>query len=260
MAEGLRAEGLRKRFGGVAAVDGVSIALAPGEIAAVIGPNGAGKSTLFDLLSGVTAPDAGRILLGGVEATGLPPHRIARLGLTRTFQVSRELGRLTVLENLLLAAPDTTGERLRDVFLRPGAVRRAQAASVEAARAVLAEVGLTGREDALAQELSGGQRKLLELGRALMTGAPLVLLDEVGAGVAPALRRALCEVVARLRAKHGRGFLLVEHDMGVVARLADRVVVMAEGRVLTEGSYEMIRRDGRVIEAYLGATPAAVAA
>jgi branched-chain amino acid transport system ATP-binding protein/neutral amino acid transport system ATP-binding protein len=255
----LRAEGLRKRYGGVAAVDGVSIALAPGEIAAVVGPNGAGKSTLFDLLSGVARPDAGRILLGGADAAGLPPHRVARLGLTRTFQVSRELGRLTVIENLLLAAPDVTGERLRDVFLRPGAVRRVQAATAGAARAVLSEVGLAGREDALAQELSGGQRKLLELGRALMTGAPLVLLDEVGAGVAPALRRSLCDVVARLRARHGRGFLLVEHDMGVVARLADRVVVMADGRVLAEGSYEAIRRDDRVVEAYLGATTAAAA-
>jgi ABC-type branched-subunit amino acid transport system ATPase component len=251
--EGLRAEGLVRRFGGVAAVDSVSITLAPGEIVAVIGPNGAGKSTLFDLLSGVTAPDAGRLLIGVVEAAGLPPHRIARLGLTRTFQLSRELGRLTVLENLLLAAPDRCGERLRDAFLRPGAVRRAQRAAVEAARAVLAEVGLEGREDALAEELSGGQRKLLELGRALMTGAPLVLLDEVGAGVAPTLRRALSDVVARLRARHGRGFLLVEHDMGLVARLADRVVVMAAGRVLAEGNYEQIRHDTRVVEAYLGA-------
>jgi ABC-type branched-subunit amino acid transport system ATPase component len=153
VAKGLRAEGLRKRYGGVAAVDGVSIALAPGEIAAVIGPNGAGKSTLFDLLSGVARPDAGRILLGGADAAGLPPHRVARLGLTRTFQVSRELGRLTVIENLLLAAPDATGERLRDVFLRPGAVRRVQAAAAGAARTVLSEVGLAGREDALAQEL-----------------------------------------------------------------------------------------------------------
>lgn len=253
MAGGLRAEGLRKRFGGVAAVDGVSIALAPGEIAAVIGPNGAGKSTLFDLLSGVVAPDEGRILIGGEEATGPPPHHMARLGLTRTFQVSRELGRLTVLENLLLATPDAMGERLREVFLRPRDVRRRQAQAVEAARAVLEEVGLAGREDALAQELSGGQRKLLELGRALMTGAPLVLLDEVGAGVAPALRRALCDLVAQLRERHRRGFLLVEHDMGVVARLADRVVVMAAGRVLVEGSYEEIRRDARVVEAYLGA-------
>lgn len=250
---GLRAEGLRKHYGGIAAVDGVSLRLDRGEIVAVIGPNGAGKSTLFDLLSGVARPDAGQVMIDGRDAAGLPPHRIARLGLTRTFQVSRELGRLTALENLMLAAPDSTGESLRDLFLRPGRVRRAQHAAVAAARAVLAEVGLVGREDSLAQELSGGQRKLLELGRALMTGAPLVLLDEVGAGVAPALRRALCDVVARLRERHHRGFLLVEHDMGVVGRLADRVVVMANGRILAEGSYDEIRRDPRVVEAYLGA-------
>lgn len=249
----LQAEGLIRRYGGVTAVGGVSLTLRPGEIVAVIGPNGAGKSTLFDLLSGVAKPDAGRITLGGVDATGLPPHRFARLGLTRTFQIARELARLTVLENLLLAAPDTTGERLRDVFLRPGQVRRAAAASAEAALAVLAEVGLPGRADALAGALSGGQRKLLELGRALMTGAPLILLDEVAAGVAPALRRALCDVIQDLRARRGCGFLLVEHDMGVVGRLADRVVVMAEGRILAEGSFAEIRADRRVVAAYLGA-------
>ena len=250
---GLAAKGLVKRYGGIAAVDGVSLTLRPGEIVGVIGPNGAGKSTLFDLLSGVASPDDGSLRVNGRDATGLPAHRVARFGLTRTFQIVRGLGRLTVLENLLLAAPDRTGEGLADVFLRPRAVRDAQATLTEAASAVLAEIGLAGRENALAGELSGGQRKLLELGRALMTGATLVLLDEVTAGVAPALRQALCDVVTRLRDTRGTGFLFVEHDMGVVSRLADRVIVLAQGRILAEGTPAEVLRDARVVEAYLGA-------
>jgi len=219
----------------------------------VIGPNGAGKSTLFDLLSGVASPDGGRLRVNGADATGLPAHSVARLGLTRTFQIARGLGRLTVLENLLLAGPDTTGEGLAEVFLRPRAVRATQAALTGAASAILAEIGLAGRENALASELSGGQRKLLELGRALMTGAQLVLLDEVTAGVAPALRQALCDVVIRLRDTRGTGFLFVEHDMGVVARMADRVIVLAQGRILAEGTPAEVLRDARVVDAYLGA-------
>lgn len=253
MTSGLIAEALAKSYGGIAAVDGVSLALRPGEIIGVIGPNGAGKSTLFDLLSGVAAPDSGRLLVNGVDATGLPAHRLARLGLTRSFQIARGLGRLTVLENLLLAAPDRMGEGLADVFLRPRAVAAAQSRLAGRAREVLAEVGLAGREDARADALSGGQRKLLELGRALMTEAPLVLLDEVTAGVAPALRQALCEVVMRLRDTRGTGFLFVEHDMGVVTRLADRVIVLAQGRILAEGTPAEVLRDARVVAAYLGA-------
>jgi ABC-type branched-subunit amino acid transport system ATPase component len=248
----LRAEGLTRYFGGVAAVRDVSLGLQSGEIVALIGPNGAGKSTAFDLLSGVTRPDAGRVTLFGQDVTGWPPHRIARLGLTRTFQVARGLERLTVLENLLLAVPDRSPERLRNVLLRPGAVRRAEAVHAAQALAILEEVGLAGRENHLASELSGGQRKLLELGRALASGARLVLLDEVGAGVAPALRGALCDTILHLRESRGCGFLLVEHDMGVVARLADRVIVMAAGQVLIEGPFEAVRRDPRVIAAYLG--------
>jgi len=250
---GLFAQALCKRFGGITAVDGVSLTLRPGEIVGVIGPNGAGKSTLFDLLSGVTRPDAGRMVVNGTDATDLPAHRIARLGLTRTFQIARGLGRLTVLENLLLAAPDRTGEYLADVFLRPRSVSASQGRLTMAASAVLVEIGLAGRENALAAELSGGQRKLLELGRALMTGAKLVLLDEVTAGVAPALRQSLCEVVTRLRDTRGTGFLFVEHDMGVVSRLADRVIVLAQGRILAEGPPVEVMRDARVVEAYLGA-------
>ncbi|MGE0734651.1 MAG: ABC transporter ATP-binding protein [Alphaproteobacteria bacterium] len=248
----LQAFDLKKSFGGVAAVDGVSIAVRPGALAGLIGPNGAGKSTLFGLLAGALPPDAGRIELKGQDVTGWPDYRIARLGLTRTFQLARELDRLTVLENLLLAVPDQPGEQLGAVFLSPRRVRAAQAASVAQAREILSMVGLAKKEDSLAKELSGGQKKLLELGRALMTGADVILLDEIGAGVAPALLVELCDLIARLNREHGKTFLLVEHNMSVIRRLCERVTVMANGKILIEGSFDEVRRDPRVIEAYLG--------
>lgn len=249
----LEGSGLRKAFGGVAAVDGVSIAVPAGSIGGLIGPNGAGKTTLFNLLAGSLPPDGGQVRFDGRDITRWPPHRIARLGLTRTFQLARELDRLTVLENLLLADPDQPGERLAAVFLRPRLVRKAQAEAVGRARAVLELVGLGGREDVLARDLSGGQKKLLELGRALMSGARMILLDEIGAGVAPTLLGHLCGVIQRLNREHGKTFLLIEHNMGVIGRLCDHVTVMAAGQVLTQGRFDEVRRDARVVGAYLGA-------
>ncbi len=249
MLEGI---GLCKAFGGVAAVDSVSIEVRRGAIHGLIGPNGAGKTTLFNLLAGTIRPDQGRIRFKDREITGWPPHRVAALGLTRTFQIARELDRLSVLENLLIAEPAQPGERLWSVFLEPGRVRSAQADAVERARETLATVGLSGREDLLASELSGGQKKLLELGRALTTKADLILLDEIGAGVAPALLGHLCDVIAELNRGHGKTFLMIEHNMGMIRRLCERVTVLAAGRVLTEGAFADVRSDDRVVEAYLG--------
>lgn len=249
----LEGVGLRKSYGGVTAVDAVSLSVRRGTVHGLIGPNGAGKTTLFNLLAGTVAPDAGRVLFRGDDITGWPPHRVARLGLTRTFQVARELGRLSVLENILLADPDQAGERLLPVFLAPGQVRRMQAEAVERARSVLDLVGLSGKEDAAAADLSGGQKKLLELGRALMSQAELVLLDEIGAGVAPALLGQLCDLIRKLNSDYGKTFVLIEHNMGVIGRLSHQVTVLAAGRVLTEGRFEDVRRDDRVVGAYLGA-------
>lgn len=239
-------------FGGVKAVDGMSLALRRGSITALIGANGAGKSTFFHLLSGVLQPTHGTVRLFGDDITRLPMHERTRRGMVRSFQLARELGRLTVLENLMLAAQGQLGERLLPVFLQ---VRRIQAEQREIHRRALEVLELSRLavvKDELAVNLSGGQKKLLEIGRALMTGCDVILLDEPGAGVNPALMGLLTEMIRRLNVEHGKTFLIVEHDMDLVARLCDPVIVMAEGRRLMEGRFEDVRRDPRVIEAYLG--------
>ena len=248
----LVARDLAKAFGGVQAVAGMGLALRGGAITGLIGPNGAGKSTLFNLISGVLPPDAGSVELFGRDITGLPPHRIASLGLTRTFQLSRELGRLTVIENLMLAAPRQRGERLWRALTARVAIRRDEAALARRAREVLDLVSLGRLGDELAANISGGQKKLLELGRALMTDCPLILLDEPGAGVNPALMSTLMDAIARLNRDLGRTFLIVEHDMELIGRLCDPVIVMTEGRLLTQGRFEEVRRERAVVEAYLG--------
>jgi branched-chain amino acid transport system ATP-binding protein len=250
----LAVRGVRKRFGGLQALDGVTLDVAGGAITGLIGPNGAGKTTLFDVVSGLLAPDAGEITLGSERLDGRPAHAIARRGLARTFQIPRPLARLTVLENLLLCAKDQTGERLSALVTRRAAIARQEAVLESRAREILALTELEHLRDAPAETLSGGQKKLLELARALMAEPALILLDEPGAGVNPTLMRSL---VAVIRALHARGmtFLLIEHDMDLVAELCDPVIVLAQGRRLVEGPFAEVRRDPRVLEAYLG-TPA----
>lgn len=252
----LRARGLAKSFGGVKAVNGMDLAVPRGRITGLIGPNGAGKSTLFHLIAGVITPDAGEVVLDGQTITGLPSHEICRHGLTRTFQLSRELGRMTVLENLMLAAQRQSGEGIAACFLRPRAVWLEEKKVHQRALEVLELVRLAHVQDEYAANISGGQKKLLELGRALMTDCPLILLDEPGAGVNPSLMAALIELIARLNRDHGKTFLIVEHDMDLIARLCDPVVVMTEGRGLIEGTFDDIRKDPRVIAAYLGRSAA----
>ena len=248
----LEGQNLRLAFGGIQALAGMAFAVRRGSITGMIGPNGAGKSTLFNAITGVIPPQAGRVVLFGQDVTGWPPHRLARLGLIRTFQLSRELGGLTVIENLMLAPQAQRGEKLAPLFLAPGAVRRQERAIREMAEEVLALVKLTELRDAYARDLSGGQKKLLELARALMIESQVILLDEPGAGVNPALMQTLMEVIARLNREHGKTFLIIEHDMDMIARLCDPVVVMTEGQSLVAGRFDEIRRDPRVIEAYLG--------
>jgi branched-chain amino acid transport system ATP-binding protein len=240
-----------KRFGGVEALRGCSLDVAPGTITGLIGPNGAGKTTLFNVVSGLLRPDAGQIRLGGERIDGLPPHRVAGRGLGRTFQIPRPLGRMTVLDNLLVYGRDQVGEALPRVFTARRAMARQEAALRERAREILAFVELAPLAGALAETLSGGQKKLLELARLLMGDPRIILLDEPGAGVNPTLLRSL---VARIRDLHaqGRTFLLIEHDMGLVTELCDPVIVMAEGAKLVEGRFETVRQDPRVLAAYLG--------
>jgi branched-chain amino acid transport system ATP-binding protein len=240
-----------KRFGGVAALAGCTLQVAPGTITGLIGPNGAGKTTLFNVISGLVTPDSGEIELGLHRLDGLPSHRVARLGVGRTFQIPRPLGGMTVLENLLVYARAQRGEALTRVFTVPGQIRRQEAELGQRARDILAFMDLAPLANARAETLSGGQKKLLELARVLMSDPKIILLDEPGAGVNPTLMRAL---VARIRALHaaGRTFVLIEHDMDLVTELCDPVIVLAEGRTLVQGPFAEVRRDPRVLEAYLG--------
>ncbi|HEX5498244.1 MAG TPA: ABC transporter ATP-binding protein [Thermomicrobiales bacterium] len=259
----LAARDLRKRFGGVLAVNDASFAVAPQSITALIGPNGAGKTTMFNLLSGFVRPDGGAIDFDGWSCAGQPSHALAAAGLVRTFQIPRVLTRMTVLENMMLAGTGQPGERLGAALLRPRRVARRENEIREQARETLALIRLDRLANDYAGTLSGGQRKLLEFGRALMTRPRLLLLDEPMAGVAPALALQLLEHIIELRASRGTTFLVIEHDMEMVMAISDRIVVMDEGAVIAEGVPGEIQRDERVIAAYLGEhgqTPAPTAA
>jgi branched-chain amino acid transport system ATP-binding protein len=248
----LAVEDLRKSFGGLRAVAGASFGVQPGSITALIGPNGAGKTTLFDLVSGFTAPDSGIVRFEARPIGGLPPHRIARRGLVRTFQLTRVFAAMTVLDNMMLAAPRQPGEALARLLLPGAGVGERERRVREQAQATLARFGLDAKAADYAGTLSGGQRKLLELARVLMAEPRLVLLDEPMAGINPALGRRLLDDIEALRRATGMTFLFIEHDMDVVMTRADHVIVMAEGAVIAEGPPDFIRAEQRVIDAYLG--------
>jgi neutral amino acid transport system ATP-binding protein len=247
----LQVQDVVRAFDGVRAVDGATLEVEPGSITGLIGPNGAGKSTLFNCVSGFLRPDAGRVLLDGKRIDRRAPHRIARSGLVRTFQTPRALTRMTVLENVVLAAPRHGGERLGG-SLFPRARRREREARGRAAE-LLELVRLTSHADALAGTLSGGQRKLLELVRALMAKPRILLLDEPMAGVSPTLRVELLEHILALRDRDGITLLVVEHDLDFIMGASDRVIVMNDGAVIAQGSPDDVRADERVVDAYLGA-------
>ena len=236
-------------FGGVPALDGATLEVEPGSITGLIGPNGAGKSTLFNCISGFLRPESGRVLFDGRRVDCRPAHRIARAGLVRTFQTPRVLARMTVLENVLLAVPRHPGERLGGAIAGRPRERAARARALT----LLELVRLDGDAAALAGTLSGGQRKLLDLIRALMAEPRILLLDEPMAGVSPALRVELLGHILGLRERERITLLIAEHDLDFVMRACDRVIVMNEGRVIAQGTPEQVRRDERVVDAYLGA-------
>ena len=251
----LELRAVSKHFGGMKAVDGVSLAVQPGDIAGLIGPNGAGKSTLFNVIAGVAPPTAGEILLQGERIDNEPAHRRLGRGLGRTFQIPRPFHGLTVLENVLTAAAHQRGERLFANFIPSTRVGREERQNAGKAMALLAFVTLDKLAMAPARELSGGQRKLLELARVLMADPAIILLDEPAAGVNPSLIEVISERIIEIN-KRGVTFLIIEHNMGLVARLCRDVFVMAQGRLIAQGPPSTVVRDRQVIEAYLGGSPA----
>ncbi|MBK8157296.1 MAG: ABC transporter ATP-binding protein [Rhodospirillaceae bacterium] len=245
-------ENIVKRFGGIRAVDGCSLSVAKGSVTGLIGPNGAGKSTLFNIIAGLMRPDQGSVKLDGEDVTGLPAHKLFGKGLARTFQIAHEFGRMTVLENLMAVPGEQSGERIVNAWLRWPTVRAEEAKIRARAEEVLAQLRIDHVTHELAGNLSGGQKKLVELARTMMWQPKIVLLDEIGAGVNRTLLSEIAGEIERLNRDHGYTFFVIEHDMDLIARLCSPVIVMAEGRVLMQGSMTEIRRNAEVIEAYLG--------
>jgi ABC-type branched-subunit amino acid transport system ATPase component len=255
-ADALRCEGLRKAFGGVHAVDGADFSVPAGSISAVIGPNGAGKSTAVNLVCGSLSLDGGKVWLFGKDVSGWPPYKLYAAGLVRTFQLSRELGRLTVLENLMVVPRGQLGESLFNIFFRPAAIERQERENLRRALEVLAAFGLYELRDNYARELSGGQKRLLELARAVMAEPKVLLLDEPMAGINPALVEQIGGHIRRLNSE-GATVVMVEHNLNVVETICDRVIVMAEGRTLAVGTMSELRAHPEVVRAYLGGAQSA---
>ena len=243
---------LHMHFGGIRAVDGTSLTIEEGSITGLIGPNGAGKTTLFNVVAGAYKPTSGQVFLDGEDITGLPPHELFSKGLLRTFQIAHEFSSLSVLENLMMVPADQPGERLMDAWFRFGAVREHEKQVREKAEEVIDFLEIGHVRDELAGNLSGGQKKLLELGRTMMVDAKIVFLDEVGAGVNRTLLKTIGTSIERLNREKGYTFCMIEHDMDFIGRLCDPVIVMAEGKLLAQGTVDEVRNNEEVIEAYLG--------
>ena len=248
----LSVQNVSMHFGGIKAVDNISLSIETGSITGLIGPNGAGKTTLFNVIAGLYKPNTGRVFLDGQDIAGAAPHELFHKGLLRTFQLAHEFSSLTVRENLMMVPPNQSGERLIDIWLSPKKIRAEEAANRQRANDVIAFLQISHLADEYAGNLSGGQKKLLELGRTMMTDAKIVFLDEVGAGVNRTLLRQIGDSILRLNTEFGYTFCMIEHDMQFIARMCDPVIVMAQGRVLAEGSAAQVQANEDVIDAYLG--------
>jgi ABC-type branched-subunit amino acid transport system ATPase component len=242
---------VRRSFGGVNALSGVSFSVGRGTITALIGPNGAGKTTLVNVVAGAIKPQSGAVVFDGRDITGHSPHDVALSGLIRTFQISREYPAMTVFENLMVSPQRQAGERLSTVLFRPGRYRAEERAHIERATEILAAFGLYEKRDEYARNLSGGQKRLLELARAVMAEPKLLVLDEPMAGINPALIEQLAEHIKNLRDTYGTTFLMVEHNLDIVERMCDDVIVMAVGQTLATGTMAELRENAEVVSAYL---------
>ena len=245
-------EHLYKHFGGIRAVEDASLAIEQGSITGLIGPNGAGKTTLFNVIAGIYPPDEGKVLLNGEDITGRQPHELFAKGILRTFQIAHEFSSLSVRENLMMVPSGQSGESLIETWLRPKQVVAEETVIRQRADEVVDFLQLSSVANELAGNLSGGQKKLLELGRTMMAEPKIVFLDEVGAGVNRTLLRTIGDSILRLNREQGYTFCMIEHDMDFISRLCDPVIVMAAGSVLAQGTADKIMNNEAVIEAYLG--------
>jgi len=248
----IEVKNVKKYFGGFCAVDGASFKIKKGSITGLIGPNGAGKTTLFNAIAGVLKPSEGSVIMEGEDITGLPPHELFGMGLLRTFQIPHEFASMTVRENLLMVPGFQSGEVLWKTWFQQKQVAVEEIKIVTKANEVLEFLTIDHLAEERAGNLSGGQKKLLELGRTMMVDAKIVFLDEVGAGVNRTLLKTIADAILRLNKERGYTFCVIEHDMDFISKLCDPVICMAEGRVLAEGTIEDIKNNEQVIEAYLG--------
>jgi len=250
-------QNVSKSFGGLAAVRNCSLTVTRGSVTGLIGPNGAGKSTLFNLVAGNITPDSGKIVFDGQDITGLPPYELFGRGMLRTFQIAHEFSNMTALENLMMVPGDQTGESVLKTWFMPGAVRSREREVRQKANDVIDFLKLNHVKNELAGNLSGGQKKLLELGRTMMVDAKVVLLDEVAAGVNRTLLQDVASNIERMNRELGYTFFVIEHDMDLIGRLCDPVIVMAQGEKIAEGPMAEIRANPQIIEAYFGSPVAA---
>ena len=245
-------ENIKKYYGGFCAVDGASIEIKKGSITGLIGPNGAGKTTLFNVIAGVLKPSSGVVTMEGKDITNLSPHELFAKGLLRAFQIPHEFGSMTARENLLMVPGNQSGETLWKTWLARKQISIEEEKNIQKANEVLEFLTIDHLADELAGNLSGGQKKLLELGRTMMVEAKVVFLDEVGAGVNRTLLKTIADAIIRLNRERGYTFCVIEHDMDFISKLCDPVICMAEGKVLAKGTIEEIKENETVIEAYLG--------
>ena len=248
----LKVDKLTKYFGGLAAVSNCSLNIKKGSITGIIGPNGSGKTTLFNLISGSLKTTSGQVFFNDEDITNIPSYELFLKGILRTFQIAHEFTNLTVIENLMMVPSNQSGEKLLNAWLKPNLIKNEEKIIKDKAKEVLDFLNLTHLINERAGNLSGGQKKLLELGRTMMVDPEIVLLDEVGAGVNRTLLKDIGTAIEKLNQEKGYTFCMIEHDMEFISRLCDPVIVMAEGSVLFEGSAEEVKNNEKVIESYLG--------